>query len=261
MPASNIEILHALENSMFEFPEMPGQWELASFPGLRGHATPDISHPFGNLVGVSALTEDNADAVIAQVQSFFAKRKHTVGWWLNPSSTPVDLVTRLEAAGFSKLVEQAGMVLTDLSRDIPCNPAVTVRKATSADRSEAVRLYTDAYPIPEDLSAVFCELFVHIDGGAVYLAYLKGVEAPVSVSSMFSLRGSPVAVMQGAATLSEYRGHGVYTAMMAARLADARAMGKDAAVMQGDRKTSAPIAAKLGFKEVCSIDLYGWSGT
>lgn len=35
----------------------------------------------------------------------------------------------------------------------------------------------------------------------------------------------------------------------------------NAAVMQGDRKTSAPIAAKLGFKEVCSIDLYGWSGT
>ncbi len=28
--------------------------------------------------------------------------------------------------------------------------------------------------------------------------------------------------------------------------------------MQGDRTTSAPIAAKLGFEEVCSIDFYMW---
>ena len=48
---------------------------------------------------------------------------------------------------------------------------------------------------------------------------------------------------------------------MAARLAEARAMGKDAAVLQGDRKTSAPICVKLGFREVCSVDFYAWSPT
>jgi GNAT superfamily N-acetyltransferase len=67
--------------------------------------------------------------------------------------------------------------------------------------------------------------------------------------------------MQGAATLSDYRGHGIYTAMMAARLRAARAMGKDAAVLQGDRTTSAPIAAKLGFEEVCGIDFFRWVPT
>ena len=46
--------------------------------------------------------------------------------------------------------------------------------------------------------------------------------------------------------------------VLAARLADARAMGKDTAVLQGDRKTSAPICVKLGFQEVCSIDFYAW---
>jgi hypothetical protein len=29
-------------------------------------------------------------------------------------------------------------------------------------------------------------------------------------------------------------------------------------VLQGDRKTSAPICVKLGFREVCSIDFYVW---
>ena len=116
MTASEKSILHALENSMFMFPEMPGHWDLPTFPGLRAHATPEVSHPYGNMVGVSTLTQENADSVIAQVQNFFAKRSHVVGWWLNPSSTPVDLVSKLEAAGFTKVIEQAGLVLTDMQR-------------------------------------------------------------------------------------------------------------------------------------------------
>lgn len=261
MAASKTEILYALENSMFEFPEIPGQWETQTFTGLRAHATPHISHVFGNMVGMSTLTEENADLVIAQVKDFFGKRQQEVGWWLNPSSTPIDLVNRLEAAGFCKIIEQAGMVLTDLQRNIKSNPAVTVRQATSADRSEVIRLYSVAYPMPEQLSAVFCDLFPLTECGTLYLAFLEGVEDPVAVCSMFSPRDSTVAVMQGAATLSQYRGHGIYTSMMAARLADAYAMGKDTAVMQGDRMTSAPIAAKLGFEEICSIDFYRWCST
>ena len=149
-------------------------------------------------------------------------------------------------------------MLTDLHRDIRCNPSVTVRPATSADRDDVIRLYTAAYPMPEQLSAVFCDLFPLIECGSHYLAFLDGVEGPVSVSSMFSRKGSSIAILQGAATLSEHRGRGIYTSMVAARVAAARAMGKDTAVMQGDRKTSAPIAAKIGFKEVCSIDFYVW---
>ena len=79
--------------------------------------------------------------------------------------------------------------------------------------------------------------------------------------SMFSPSGSTVAVMQGVATLSQCRGTGIYTSMMAARLAEAYVLGKDTAVLQGDRMTSAPIAAKLGFEEVCSIDFYSWGSS
>src|SRR5215471_20443937 len=114
MTASQEAILQALENSLFEFPELPGRSEVLDFPGVRAHATPQTSHPLGNLVGVATLTAANADAVIAQVREFFAARAHTVGWWVNPSSTPGDLVRRLQAAGFTKVLAQAGQVLTNL---------------------------------------------------------------------------------------------------------------------------------------------------
>jgi hypothetical protein len=258
MAVSERSILHAVENSMFEFPGLPGRWDILDFPGVRAHATPEVSHPFGNMVGVSTLTEANADPVIERVKDFFGKRRHVVGWWLNPSSTPIDLVGRLEAAGFSKILEQAGLVLTDLGHAIPCNPAVTVRRATDRDRADVVRLYAQGYPMPEALASAYCEVLPFTDCGNHYLAHLDGVEGPVAVSSMFSPRGSSVIVLQGAATLEAHRGRGTYKALMAARLADARAMGKQAAVLQGDRKTSAPICVKLGFREICSIDFYAW---
>jgi hypothetical protein len=258
MAASKEAIFLALETSIFAFPELPGRWEVLDFPGVRAHATPQASHPIGNLVGVSTLTEDNADAVIAQVREFFAAREHTVGWWVNPSSTPGDLVSRLEAAGFAKVLEQAGQVLTNLGLAIKSNPAVTVRQATPEDRDALIRVYATAYPLPEELAAVWTDVLPLAAGGSHYLAFLAGVAGPVAVASMFPFPKSTVAVMQGAATLNAYRGHGVYTALMARRLADARAMGMEAAILQADRRTSAPICANLGFEEVCSIDLYAW---
>jgi predicted GNAT family acetyltransferase len=119
-------------------------------------------------------------------------------------------------------------------------------------------LYATAYPLPEALAAVITDVLPLAAGGRHYLAFLAGVERPVAVASMFPFPTSPIAVMQGAATLSAYRGKGVYTALMATRLADARALGMEAAILQADRRTSAPICANLGFEEVCSIDLYVW---
>ena len=119
-------------------------------------------------------------------------------------------------------------------------------------------MYATAYPLPAALAAVWTDVLPRAAGGRHYLAFLDGIEGPVAVASMFPFPTSTVAVMQGAATLNAYRGQGVYTALMAKRLADARAMGLEAAILQADRTTSAPICANLGFEEVCSIDLYAW---
>jgi predicted GNAT family acetyltransferase len=156
------------------------------------------------------------------------------------------------------VLEQAGQVLTNMGLAIQVSPAVTVRQATPDDRDDLIRVYATAYPLPEALAAVWTDVLPRAAGGRHYLAFLDGVERPVSVASMFPFPKSTIAVMQGAATLSQYRGNGVYTALMAKRLADARALGMEAAILQADRTTSAPICANLGFEEVCSIDLYVW---
>src|SRR6185295_14650981 len=96
-----------------------------------------------------------------------------------------DLAIRLEAAGFSKVVEQAGQVLTNMERGITVNSAVTVRQATQDDRPDLIRLYTTAYPVPEEMAAIVSDLLPLAAGGRHYLAFLDGVEGPVSAASMF----------------------------------------------------------------------------
>jgi GNAT superfamily N-acetyltransferase len=91
-----------------------------------------------------------------------------------------------------------------------------------------------------------------------YFAYLSG-DAPVAWSYLVYLPGSPVVLLGGAATLPESRGKGIYSALVKRRLDDARADGREAAVIQADRDTSAPICARLGFRELCSLEVLAWS--
>ena len=50
MHTTKTAIMYAIENSIFDFPEMPDRWDIVKFPALRAHATPEVSHPLGNMV-------------------------------------------------------------------------------------------------------------------------------------------------------------------------------------------------------------------
>src|SRR2546426_793986 len=86
-----------------------------------------------------------------------------------------------------------------------------------------------------------------------YFAYVDA--RPVAWSFLVYL-DAPFVLLGGAGTLPEHRGRGLYTALVARRLADACADGRTAAVIQADRETSAPICAKLGFRELCGLELF-----
>ncbi|WP_027346791.1 GNAT family N-acetyltransferase [Hamadaea tsunoensis] len=79
--------------------------------------------------------------------------------------------------------------------------------------------------------------------GGLVVAYLEGT--PVAVAGIKIVDG--VARLWGGAVLEEYRGRGVYRAMVAARLAYAAGHGATMALTQGRVATSSPILRRLGF--------------
>jgi GNAT superfamily N-acetyltransferase len=251
-------LLWTLETSAFLVPELPGRVERLGVPGVRGRITAD-SDPFANLVGASTLDEGNADETIWQVREIYAGWNKEFGWLVSPLSTPFDLPGRLEDAGLVQSVEMAGMVCTDLGRRIAANPAVYVHEATADDVEAAIHTLADAMEIPVDRAYAMTEaLFFSSEPivRRVYLAFVEGVDYPVATAGMLYLPDQPIALLLSSATLPDFRGYGIYTSLMARRLADAQQDGIEAAIIQAVRETSAPICRKLGFVEIMPMELY-----
>ncbi len=253
------DLVAAIESTLHFYPPVPGLAEDLGVPGVSGRVTA-LSHPLANLVGVARLGARDADATIARVKRRYASEGKAFGWVTGPGTTPPDLAARLEAAGLHREDGIAGMAVTDLALPIEANDAIRVREVTPADAARETAMMGRAYGMPEDVAALFVGLLG--TGGPIrsrgYFAYLDG-DRPVAWSFLVYVPDSAIVLLGGAATLPEARGHGIYTTLVKRRLDDARADGRSAAVIQADRNTSAPICARLGFRELCALELYAWS--
>lgn len=260
MTFSQDSLLEAIETSQFLLPDLPGRVEWLAFPGLRGRITA-VSDFFANMVGVSRLRGVEIEQRIGQVCDLFTSQGKEFSWSVGPKSKPGNLARRLQAAGLDKTVEEAGMVLVGLDVSWRVNPNVRVREAIPDDLDVASRLLAPALGITVDGARVVTEALLLSSSPLrrrVYLAFLQGVEEPVAYASAVYLPNQPIMVLFCAGTLEEYRGHGIYTSLVARRLADARQDGIQAAVIQAVRGTSAPICRKLGFVEIGSLEWYTW---
>jgi hypothetical protein len=248
-------LVEAIESTLFMFPAVAGLTQDLGIAGLRGRIT-KVSHPIANLCGDARFSEREADTLIEKVRQRYGPLDF--GWVTGPSTRPVDLPRRLEGAGIAHAESIAGMSLTDLSTPIAVNPAVRVKEAPTKDMLAQSEWMGRAYGLPIDVMRIFNQILAASAdrfNTRGYFGYLDGA-TPVAWSFLAYLPDSPTVLLGGAATLEEFRGNGLYSALVARRVADARADGRTAAVIQADRRTSAPICAKLGFRQLCDLEIF-----
>ncbi len=249
-------LVEAIESTLFLYPAVHGLVQDLGIPGLRGRIT-KVSHPLANLCGSARFSERESEAMIEKVRQRYGDL--AFGWVTGPSTRPADLPRRLEDAGLTHGDSLSGMTLTDLATPIATNPNVRIEETTMKDALVESEMMARAYGLPLEVMRVFNEILAAAAErikSRGYFAYLDGNDKPVAWSYLAYIPDSPTVLLGGAATLEEYRGHGIYTALVARRLADARADGRTAAVIQADRNTSAPICAKLGFREICGLEIF-----
>ena len=253
------ELIAAIETSLFFVPNVPGRIELLDLPGVTGWVTP-VKAALANWVGLSAFSEPEAPKVISLVTAAYRQCQSHFSWVIGPSCSPPNLECLLTSAGFFKIGEYAGMATENLEGPFRINPVFDVRETNSAAMTEAAVMMAHAYEdIPVDLALSVAAAF----GGDTadsesksYLAYDKRHSMAVGYSYMLLLRNSPIAVLRHAATMPEYRHQGVYTNMVAHRLADARRCGKHVVLIHARRDMTAQILSQLGFRELCNLELY-----
>lgn len=260
MSVSTAMLKGALERSTFLLPELPGRIRWLSVPGVEGRIS-ELSHFFANMVGAAAFSEEEAAPGIERVRHIFSSEGKGFTWVVGAITSPSDLGARLLEAGFVKITDMAGMVLTDLRSPISTNPELRIRRASSVDVSAASSVMAAGFRVPEEVIRLLLEARLPGTGhprSDVYLAFFGQSDTPVGCGTIDYVPDLPIARLGGAVTLQEQRGKGVYTSLVARRVADAAANDIEAVVIQSARESSGPICRKLGFREICDMAMYSW---
>lgn len=227
------------------FPPFP-DLQVIERPGWLQIVTPSIKTGGLNEVIYSALDEPDADAAIDTAIAMYRDLGLKFRWNVGPGSGPVDLCDRLERRGLAPSWGRGMARATDAGD--PGHEVVEVDTSTldaytdvmaagwSADRAPLLVLHR--HMLAEGRQRLF-------------LVYCDGV--PAAAASYVPFARS--AFLMGGVVLTDYRGRGLYRALVQARLAHARARGIMLATSHAREATSAPILEALGFETVCRFPM------
>jgi GNAT superfamily N-acetyltransferase len=210
----------------------------------------------------SALTPENADAVIAGQVRYFAARGAPLEWKLYDYDEPADLAARLTAAGFepdedelmlvaetasvgTEVVLPAGVRLVEVTDDAGLDAMLEVHEAAfdgHVSEGLAARLRSQLRDTPD-----LVRMVVAVAGNE-----------PVSAARVEFLPGTDFAGLWGGGTVPDWRHQGIFRALVAyrAKLAAERGyryLQVDTSVM------SRPILRRLGFEPVAVTTPFLWS--
>ncbi|GHJ35925.1 GNAT family N-acetyltransferase [Streptomyces sp. TS71-3] len=201
------------------------------------------------------------DRLIARQRDRFAARGEAVEWKTRGHDRPADLTDRLRAAGFAP--EDRETVLVGSTEEMAAEPVppdgVTLREvASDADLRRIAAMESAVWD--QDMAWLGEDLIGRVaaapDGIAVLVAEAGG--EVVSAAWLVFRPGTEFACLWGGSTLAEWRGRGIYRALVAARARLAAERG--VRYLQVDASDdSAPILRRLGFHAVTTTTPWVWS--
>ncbi|MCA1646854.1 MAG: N-acetyltransferase [Chloroflexi bacterium] len=235
----------------------------ATFPGLRREAFPhlvrqvDLIGRSGSVI-YSRLSAENAEAAIAKQIAYFQSCGREFEWKAYAHDQPPDLVQRLCAHGFDPDEQEAILVL-DLQHP-PAEllaPTPIVRRLHRLDQLPEVSAIRQKVRGDQVVERLAYEMEHAPEYLSVYVAYADA--APAACGWTRFPRGSAFASLWGGSTLPELRSRGLYSALLAARVQEARQRGWRFVTVDAGQM-SRPILEKRGFRLLTYATACKWHG-
>lgn len=224
------------------------------YPGMRKDVLPNVVRfvrpaPGMSFILHSRLDERTADAEIREQIAFFTQLNQRFEWKAYAHDAPPDLENRLVAHGFQPENPDAVMVL-----DLQAAPsallrpvAADVRRITRRDQlGDVIAVETQVWG--GDFGWIRQRLGDHLEIPnyvSVYVAYVDG--QPACTGWVYYHPHGQFADLWGGSTLPDYRGRGLYTAVLAARVQEAVQRGYHFLTIDAS-PMSRPIVARHGFR-------------
>lgn len=219
-------------------------------PNLVRHV--DTSDTGEGMIIHSQLDEASVEGAIREQVAYFERIGQAFEWKVYDYDTPSDLKDRLAAYGFGVEEVEAIMVLDlDETPDILLQPVPhTVKRITDPERIGDV-LAVEEQVWEEDYAALgryLAHTLVNYPRRlSVHVVYVD--EMPVSAAWIYFPAGSRFASLWGGSTLMAYRGRGLYTALLAVRVQEAKRRQVGYLTVDASQM-SRPILEKLGFEVI-----------
>lgn len=236
----------------------------AQFPGMKREEFPELvrflrSGPGVNFILYSHLKPETAGATIQAQIDELGVLKGSFEWKTYRHDRPTDLGDRLTGHGF----------VPDTPAPVLCLDLDEVPSSLTSPQSADIHRLVD----PADLRKVVAVEEGVWDGDfkwiterfslelrqpgylEIFLAYVDGI--PASVGWVHFQDGSEFASLWGGSTLPEFRGRGLYTAILAERVRAAKAKGRGYVTVEAD-PPSYRILVRHGFEEITTTTTFTW---
>lgn len=251
-------------------PPAPG-WrvDLVDDPAPMLRLTSPAGRVWGDGIVWSDLDESTADAAVAAAISYFGGLGRSFEWKHHGYDQPADLPDRLRAAGLEPDDEEA-LVVGEVSQvrarlagaTAPAGVTVRQLRGDPADRAAdwqgIGRLHSAVWGKSADgyVAALAAEHDADPTAMSVWLA-VAGDGTVVSAARVNFHRGTDFASLWGGSTLAEWRGRGIYKALVSRRADEAAERGFR--YLQVDASDdSRPILERLGLRTLTTTTPYEW---
>jgi GNAT superfamily N-acetyltransferase len=207
------------------------------------------------------VTGAGADRLIARQRDYFRARGQGVEWKHRAHDLPADLPERLVAAGF--VPEEPSTVLLGFAEEVAADPilpdGVVLRRISEAEDLRRIADHqSEVWGF--DCSWVAADLIARVsaDPGQITILVAEAGDRFACTAWAVYQPGTDFVALLGGTTLPDWRGRGLYRAMIAARAREAVARGFRLLHVDAS-PASAPILRRCGFHEITTSTHYRWA--
>lgn len=220
-------------------------------PGWAQILTPSCADTSLNEVVFSETETKAAAQVVEQTMQEYAGHGVPFKWCVGPWTQPSGFSDLLRNYGFQGW-RVRGMGAVTHSPFRASSAEISVRRVNDARLPAFLAVYAEGWGIRERETAAIEDAIRKARSRTLpkmefFLALVH--QTPAGVSS-YCMQSGGVAYLNGAVVLPEFRGRGLYHAMIAARFRSLLAQRVGYAVTQAREATSAPILEKMGFTDL-----------